>query len=210
MRTKRDANDPNFVDPKKLEDFVEKVNREAKKLFPGEDGEGLLDIDIRDCTRYMDVNGIPVRHLHELNDELKLNDKDFRDALRLLICNAKLAADRVSTSYQLFELRNERKDNLNSLFEELDQLARELGREIIFAKNTYPNTPQGKRNWKPVGLQKGENEYTYYYDAKDLYESHRKEILEYVSKIIQVHLQNYGTFLVVLTQGNVIRVCVPV
>lgn len=161
------------VDPKKLEKFYDKVFKEAKRLFPGEDGDSLVEVSMRDRTRYVSTDGIPVPHFTLLE-----SDVECLEAMSRLACNASSAAERLDKEIKIFKWEKERQADQAEFVKEVDLLGSEVGRIIHVSFGQFTPAPQSAtKTWLAEEPRMTK-------EVHSLDDRMRKECIGYVRKCI--------------------------
>ena len=124
------------VDSKKLEKFYRKVFKEAERLFPGEDGDSLVEISMRDRTRYISTDGLPVPHSMLLE-----SDAEHLDAISMLACNASSAAEKLNKEIKLFKWEKDRQADNAAFVKEMEELGSAIGRLVHVSFSRFSPPP---------------------------------------------------------------------
>lgn len=137
----------NGIDKKKFIKFYERVTREARKLFPGEDGESLININMVDRSRF-DCNhpplNVPYTHLIE-------TDREWRDVLGSLSCNVNSATDRLERFVRTYNHEKSREEDIGKLITNVQSLDKKLNTNVLCVTTLkFPSVPSGY-NWFSVG-----------------------------------------------------------
>jgi hypothetical protein len=183
----------------RLRKFVAKVNAEAKRRF-SRDGDCYLDIEVRDARLHQPpAANLPVLHPHLIE-----TDKQWRDAISSLMCNASSAMDRLYTTFRCYENEQNMRDNRMALGAELADLKTKSG--IMYSPSgAFPKLPDGLRY---VGLkwETTEELHEAYCETKGLWPADRVRVLEHVIKMMRKLEAQVGhkveTFAVIVKDGS--------
>lgn len=191
------------VDQKELRKFVSKVARDAKRKFQGQDGECLLDVCIRDTSRHQQPAGnLPVIHQHLIE-----NEKEWRDAISVLVCNASSALDRLSTMFRIYEHEHNRNDNLMEFGHELSLFARKSKVTIFYSPTGKFPPPPSNRKWTPPEWGTTEELKSCHFQTSGLWTNERKDALAFVVSSIERFEDSLGgkvaAVLVMVKDGSV-------
>jgi len=193
------------VDQKKLRKFVSKVARDAKRQFQGEDGESLVDIAVRDCSRQDSMFGLPVPHLHRLE-----TDAEWREAISFMICNASSALNRLTAAFNLYKNNRDLDDSIAAFLKDVGTLAKRRKITILSCRSElhgWPPPPEGTC-WKRTPWRTTEELHASTYRTKCSWtETDRKNAIVHISAMIEKFAEGYGTtlstFCVVIDSSSV-------
>ena len=161
------------VDSEKLQKFYDKVCKEAQRLFPGEDGDSLVEISMRDRTRYISTDGIPVPHFTLLE-----SDVERLDSMSRLACNASSAAERLDKEIKIFKWEKDRQADNAAFVKEMEEFGSEIGRLVHVSFSRFSPPPQSAtKTWLVEDPSRTK-------EVRSLDSRMRKECAEYVRKCI--------------------------
>lgn len=128
------------VDRKKLSKFVTRINREAKKLFPDGDGDSLLDIKVRDITRYLQHQSSPIPRY-----DLMETQEEWRYAIRLAHSNMTTASEHLRLILSAYDDKERRKEALERITTKLAKMGKKTGRKILLSEGEKPSPGLGRK-----------------------------------------------------------------
>jgi hypothetical protein len=188
-------------DEYKLRRFVSKIGAEAKRRFNSE-GECYLDIEVRDTRKVQTpAANLPVPHVHLLK-----GDKEWREAISRLLCNASSALERLNTTFRIYEHNKNREDNLMALGADIARLQAEAKVAILYSPvGIFPALPEGLV-WCGPKWETSEELRESFCETKGLWEEDRKAVVAHVAKAIAKLGSQAGcdtdTFAVIIRDGN--------
>ena len=172
------------IDRKKFEKFWDRIQKEAKKLFPDESGDSRVSVFLRDCTREMDTNGLPVAHQHNLE-----TDAEWREAISRLSCNVKIATEKLDAYIRIYDMDRRTKEGFRSLQDEVIALGDELDLDINLGNEH--KAPEGMRWSKPFGVTTKDYAIIQIDNLFGFGDSVRKELLSWVKAVIEKWVADY-------------------
>ena len=191
---------------KRLERFVSRVEKEAKKEFPDGEGDSQLDISFRDRKIDMPFYPIPVPHTHLLK-----TDQDWIDAISRLICNASSSLGVLSRTFNIYQHDKSVISNKMALGVDLIKVGEKTKTEIVYAPyGISPDLPEGTK-WVSLASIKqkgGTNISSALCETKDLWPADRAVVVDYVTRCIiemNSHCRKIPiTYMVMLRNGHAI------
>jgi len=134
------------VDQDKLNAFMRRIQKEARELFPDEDGNSLIDVNISDRTLYSADLMLPIPRLNLIDSE-----KDWIDIIDRLSCNVNTVSNTLQSALKMWAYRKMEEETHKDLIDELSKLGSSLDVKFIISGNlqnfdnsswmTIPNKP---------------------------------------------------------------------
>ena len=184
---------PYAIDQKKFAKFRERINREAARLFPDNDGGSRVEVRLRDSTREECSCKMPVPRM-----DLIETDKEWLDAIAMLSWNSASAADHLTKAIRFWQMDKQTEEKKLGLVQSLSQLAHKLGVTFFVVQDKLPD---GWR-WKLVGIPGAEHGFSYLNGFNDAGVSGG---LSYAEKAVQASVKNNpksNTFAVYFNSGS--------
>ena len=185
------------VDQDELAAFFDKVYAEANKMFPGEDGEPLVALEMQDKTKCELDSGVPVPHMHLLE-----TDAEWIDAIQSLSVNASSAAERLAKYVKVYKHNKDVEEGKRQLGRELCDLFLKLGVKGEVSFSQFSPAPPDKTHFWVVNSSE-------YIEFPDFTDAARIEAASFVGHSIRRmrRQKNVTAFLVHLSpNSDILRV----